>query len=302
MSTTLTQGGEQLWRVPVQWGQQVAVRATTEAASEAELEGICCGVDLRCASSTRDARLFAYANETADETSDGDYGEEPARRSSRDAAAALSQPVRRRAGQPCPATTGSRSPPPPPSADAEHEPLDIPVEAHVAVSGEASGAPTYPERRHRPRRRAEPEGYSPDEPFLVAEGTFSAVASGNPVHRRGGRGRVAHGPSLGRTGLGAVSLACLAVGRDPPAPPLTAERLSRRSARPAGTALPAARARPDGQQDIGVERRTTAAAVLGNRGVEPGRRGGRGRRQHGVPIGGACGGRADRGPVGGGGG
>ncbi len=84
----------------------------------------------------------------------------------------------------------------------------MPVELTVAVTGEPAGRPSYPGVVTSPDEGTQIEGYSPEEPFLVAEDTFSAVASGNPVS---GDGWFSTRRWAG-LGVAAVSALCLGAG------------------------------------------------------------------------------------------
>ncbi|HWJ68390.1 MAG TPA: hypothetical protein VNT31_17070 [Nocardioides sp.] len=210
VATTLVQGDEQLWRVPVQWGQQVAVRATTPALGEAELEGICCGVPVRLRIIDPRRAVFAYNNDTEGEVSDGTYGGEAGE------LVAGSAPLRylNRYDDDLPVVPGDfwvalSTAPLDPSA--EREPLEFEVELTVAVTGRVAGEPSYPGVVVSPDDSAGPDGYSPDTPFLVADGVFSAVASGNPVVGDDEAGWLT-GRRWAGIGLGVVSAACLAAG------------------------------------------------------------------------------------------
>ncbi len=91
-------------------------------------------------------------------------------------------------------------------ADADAEPLDVPIELTLVVDGEESGVPTYPETVTAPGGASGPGGYDADTPYLVGDGEFAAVPSGS-----GDNGFW----SLRRwsgIGLGVLSLALLGTG------------------------------------------------------------------------------------------
>jgi hypothetical protein len=209
--TDLAQGDEQLWRVGVRWGQQVVVRATAPQADEAELEGIYGGIQLRVRliGPTRD--VFVHNTDAEGQSAEGAYDTEEAAD-----LVAGSRPVlyRNRFDGVLPSLPGdywvavSASPA---AADAEGAPIEVPVEVTVAVSGQAGGEPSYPNVVVSPDDSAGPGGYSSDEPFLVADGTFSAVASGNPAVGDEDDAWLS-GRRWAGFGVGALSVVCLAAG------------------------------------------------------------------------------------------
>lgn len=209
VSTTLPQGTEQLWRVGVDWGQQVVARVTAETADEADFEGRYSDVPVRVRLVDPRREVYALTNEGAtDESADGSYEVEE----SLDIVAG-SNPLqyRNRYDDDLPVVPGDywiavSVGPVDPSSDLD--PLDVPVEMTVAVTGEPAGEPGYPGVVTSPDEGAQIEGYSPEEPFLVAEDTFAAVASGNPVS---GDGWFSTRRWAG-LGLAAVSVLCLAGG------------------------------------------------------------------------------------------
>lgn len=209
VATTLPQGSEQLWRVGVDWGQRVVARVTAEQADEADFEGRYSGVPVRVRLVDPRRELFAYSNEAATEESpDGSYQvEEPVD------IVAGGPPLlyRNRYDDDLPVVPGDywiavSVGPVDPASDLE--PLDVPVELTVAVTGEPAGRPSYPGVVTSPDEGTQIEGYAPEEPFLVAEDTFSAVASGNPVS---GDGWFSTRRWAG-LGVAAVSVLCLGAG------------------------------------------------------------------------------------------
>lgn len=209
VATTLPQGSEQLWRVGVDWGQQVVARVTADRADEADFEGRYSGVPVRVRLVDPRRELFAFSNEAADDESpDGSYQVDEAVD-----IVAGGPPLRyrNRYDDEVPLVPGDywiavSVGPVDPTSDLD--PLDVPVELTVAVTGETSGVPSYPGVVTSPDEGAQIDGYSPDEPFLVAEDTFSAVASGNPVS---GDGWFSTRRWAG-LGLAAVSVLCLGAG------------------------------------------------------------------------------------------
>ncbi|WP_435770564.1 hypothetical protein [Nocardioides sp. SYSU DS0651] len=211
MSTSLEEGSEQLWRVPVQWGQRVVVRASLPAADPAIVEQTgCCGVPVAVRLVEPGRSTFGYEAGADDLAADGSYGEEA------DVLAVGSQPLRylNRYDDLLPVLPGDHWVSvvvPAPDESAEREPVDVPVELAVAVTGEVEGEPAYREAVLAPGGGAGPKGYSPEEPYLVADGTFSAVASGSPV-LPGEDEAWLDGRRWAGLGLGVVSIACLAGG------------------------------------------------------------------------------------------
>lgn len=211
VATDLAQGTEQLWRVGVQWGQQVVVRATAPVGDEADLEGLYSGVPLRVRLIDPRREVFALNADVEGQSAEGAYDTEEAVD-----LVAGSRPLlyRNRFDNLLPAVPGdfwvavSAGPLP---ADSDREPLDVPVELTVAVTGEAGGEPSYPKVVVSPDDSAGPAGYAPSKPFLVADGSFSAVASGNPVVAEEDDAWLS-GRRWAGLGLGAVSAACLAAG------------------------------------------------------------------------------------------
>lgn len=209
VSTTLPQGTEQLWRVGATWGQQVVARVTADQADAADFEGRYSGVPVRVRLVDPRREVFAYPNEGAsDESADGSYQVDEAVDI---VAGGFPLQYRNRFDGDIPTVPGDywiavSVGPVDPTADLD--PLDVPIELTVAVTGEPSGAPSYPGVVTSPDEGAQIEGYSPEEPFLVAEDTFSAVASGNPVS---GDGWFSTRRWAG-LGLAAVSVLCLGAG------------------------------------------------------------------------------------------
>ncbi|NHA01126.1 hypothetical protein G5V59_18020 [Nocardioides sp. W3-2-3] len=97
-------------------------------------------------------------------------------------------------------------------ADDGEKPLDVPFDLTVAVSDETTGAPGYPGVATSPDDGEQVASYSPQKPFLVADGTFAAVASGNPAVGDDADGGWLTGRRGAGLGVAAVSVACLAGG------------------------------------------------------------------------------------------
>jgi hypothetical protein len=91
------------------------------------------------------------------------------------------------------------------------EPVPVPVRLVVSVTGEAGEEPGYPDDVLAPGGGEGPAGYSPDEPFLIGENDFSAVASGSPVVTEGDEDAGWLDPRRG-AGLGIAALSLVLCG------------------------------------------------------------------------------------------
>lgn len=209
--TIVTEGSETLYRVPVDWGQQVVASARVPRMDEATEEltgGSGPYLDLRIVDPLRSV----VGDAGTDETTTGSYGTERAELSRG------TYPLRYLN------LFADQSPDVPGDFwvafavqgvpdGAGRAPLDVPVELTIAVVGDAGGgAPEHQATVQAPGGGAGPDGYSADTPYLVGDGEFSAVASGNPFAPEsedddwwGPRRAVG-------LGVGVVSLACCAVG------------------------------------------------------------------------------------------
>lgn len=212
VETELTEGDVQLYKVPLAWGQSLTATAELETLTETEFEAL--GYD------SPDVRLLivdpvrnGFSDGLVDGTEGGSYttertefgiGVPPVRYLNRRSSGDATVP-----GDYWIAVIAATLPP-----DAEREPIEVPVELRVAVEGDVEDAPAYAANVIGPNAQAGPDGYSPDEPFLVG-GTndFAAVASGNPAPPAdGGDGSWWTGRHLTGLGLGAVSLMLCVVG------------------------------------------------------------------------------------------
>ncbi|WP_028657205.1 hypothetical protein [Nocardioides sp. J54] len=208
VSTTLAQGEEQLWRVGLDWGQQLVARVTAPAADEADFEGRYSGIPVRVRLVDPRRAVFALKDDDGEGSAEGQYHHDEALD-----IVAGTNPLRyrNRFDDDLPVVPGDHwvaVSVGPLDESSDLEALDVPVELTVAVTGEPAGAPSYPGVVTSPDEGTQVEGYSPEEPFLVAEETFSAVASGNPI---GGDGWFSTRRWAG-LGLAAASLACLGAG------------------------------------------------------------------------------------------
>lgn len=209
ITAIVTQGAEALWRVPVDWGDQLVVRGDLPAlADDAEepdpLTDVT--VQLHLLQPSRDE----YAVTKSEDYTYGTYGTEPA------VFVAAGYPLRydNRAEGVEPTLPGDHwvaVSVEPPAEDAA--PLDVPVTLTFTRVRTDAIAPTYPGAVLSPGSESGPAGYSPRQPFLVGDGMFSAVASGNPFASEEPDDADWWGPRRGvGLGVGVVSLACCAVG------------------------------------------------------------------------------------------
>jgi hypothetical protein len=200
----LTEGETRLWRVPLAWGERLDVTVRMESKDEATHEAM--GrwdprVRLVVADPTRD--VFTTA---VDGIPDGRYA-----LGSSDTLYVATPTVayRNRFDHGLAAVPGdywvavSVSPPDDPDRDA----VEVPMEVSFHVLGSEEGEPTYPATVTAPGGEAAPSGYHRDRPFLVADGAFAAVVTGDGSGP--GWWGVRRGLGLG---LAALSLASLAAG------------------------------------------------------------------------------------------
>jgi hypothetical protein len=207
VSTRVTEGTEVLWRVPLDWGDQLVVRADLPAANE---EFVASGSSVYLTT-----RIFQPSRDDVDLTADEDvpygyYGAEP------DQLVAAAYPLRysNRFVDVPPTLPGdhwvSIAVAPPPES---RTPIDVPVELTFGVTSTDAPAPTYKAAVLAQGGGAGPKGYGQDTPYLVADDTFAAVASGNPFTPESGDDDPWWGPRRGvGLGVGVISLACCAVG------------------------------------------------------------------------------------------
>lgn len=204
IAAELTEGTTLLWRVPLDWGDQIVVRGDLPTVpADGPLAGVSAQVQL--VQPVRD--VFALTK--SEQYEYADYGEEPAQ------AVAASHPLR----------YGNRFRDFEPTLPGDHwvavsveraqdrEPMQVSLDLTIAVAQVDDAAPTYKSAVLAQGGGPGPDGYSPDTPYLVGDGEFSAVASGNPFTSEGDEGDEWWGPRRGvGLGLGVVSLVCCAVG------------------------------------------------------------------------------------------
>lgn len=203
VSTTITEGTEQLWRVPLTWGDLPVVRVDVAAAEDKEAFAYS-GPNLTLHLIDPLRGRLVYADSAAEDSATGQYLAESA---DRDPTVLVGSgfPVRqvddRLPGDYWVSLAVSPAP-------EDRKPVAVPVTVTVAVDHEAGGAPTYDGVVVSQDKESSLEGYSPDRPFLVGEDTFAAVASGSPIGDDGWF-TTRHWAGLG---LAAASVACLGAG------------------------------------------------------------------------------------------
>lgn len=208
ISSTITEGTELLWRVPLTWGDLPVVRVDVPAATGADAETFSYGgpdLTLHLVDPLR-ARL-RYVNSAREESATGEY--RASETGEADQLVAAGYPVRTINGQ-LPGDYWISLAAEAPAED--RDPVDIPVEITVQLDTGGADAPTYDDAVLSQDKKAGPDGYAPDKPFLIAEDTFSAVASGNPVTDQDESDGWLSGRHLAGLGLGVASLACLGGG------------------------------------------------------------------------------------------
>ncbi|MDZ5619482.1 hypothetical protein [Nocardioides bizhenqiangii] len=211
LDTTIAEGTELLWRVPLEWGDRLVARADLPGLPEGEAEELgspSVYLKLAIIQPSRDA--FVLTRD--DDSSYGYYGTPegsglvagtyPLRYTNRYSSDV--DPVL--PGDHWVSVTAAAAP-------EERAALDVPIQLTFQVTGSDATPPTYKGAVLAQGGGDGPEGYSPETPFLVGDGEFSAVASGNPFTPEGEDGEGWWGLRRGvGLGLGVVSLACCAAG------------------------------------------------------------------------------------------
>lgn len=209
LAATVTEGTELLWRVPVTWGDQLVARADIPAVEADDAEGL--GYPnsyVALALVQPDRQPYTL---TGDDTSYGYYGG-----SDRSRLVAASYPLRyvnRFDSDAAPLLPGDHwvsltvA-----SAPEERAALDVPVQLTLEVTHTDAKPPTYQAAILAQGGGAGPSGYSADEPFLVGEGEFAAVASGSPAAPVDDDDTWWSARHVTGLGLAAVSLACCVAG------------------------------------------------------------------------------------------
>lgn len=208
ISATVREGTELLWRVPLEWGDLPVVRVDVPVAdSDVASYG---GPDLSLHLVDPLRSRLRYTASGGEDSPTGEYAVAPADEAGEpDVLVASGFPVRRINGLLPGDHWISLAAEPAPE---DRDPVDIPVEITVAVDGTGADAPSYNNAVLAQDDTAGPAGYSPEQPFLVAEDTFSAVASGNPVVGEDADDAWLTTRRWAGLGVAAASVACLAGG------------------------------------------------------------------------------------------
>jgi hypothetical protein len=201
VDTTVTEGEERLYRVPLTWGERLEVTARVPAQDEPD-EGeflSSASVDVSFVTPERDT----FQSAVSDASPVAQYYDEDA-----EAWDATPEVAYRNRFNGVPAwlpgdywVAVAVSP-----ADEDADPLDVPIELTVIVDGDETGTPTYPNTITAPGGESGPGGYAPDTPYLVGEDEFAAVPSGDGDSGFWGVRR------WSGVGLGVLSLALLGAG------------------------------------------------------------------------------------------
>ncbi|WP_182378444.1 hypothetical protein [Nocardioides sp. WS12] len=212
IETTIKEGTELLWRVPLAWGDLPVVRVDVPAASKEHAEDFAhSGPDLSVHLIDPLRGRLRYVNTEREDSATGQYV--ASETGETDQLVAAGYPVRRANGRLPGDYWISLAAEAVPEAEVEdRDPVDIPVTITVAVDATDAATPTYDGVAVSHDKSTNVDGYSPKKPFLVADDTFSAAASGNPVVDSDDSDGWLNGRHLAGLGLGAASLACLAGG------------------------------------------------------------------------------------------
>lgn len=176
-STTITEGEQRLFRIPLTWGQQLSVEALLPQADAALAEErfLLPTVELSLVDPLRSASEDGLDGLTAS----GDYSGDGATRLS------VGLPTLHYRNR---YSSGYATVPGDhwlaiavELSDPEAEPLEIPIDLEVEVVDTDGLEPTYEGTVQAPDGGAGPATYTPETPFLIGPSQFSAVASGTPV-------------------------------------------------------------------------------------------------------------------------
>lgn len=204
IAADVMEGTTLLWRVPLEWDDQLVLRGDlASVAADGPLAGV--AVQARIVQPSRDV----YALTESEDYYYDDFGEEPG------VLVAASYPLRydNRFHDFEPTLPGdawvlvSVEP-----APVERSAMTVTVDLTIAVSAGGDNAPTYKGAVLAQGGGAGPDGYSPDEPYLVGDGEFSAVASGSPFAADSEDDSWWGPRRYAGLGLGVVSLVCCVAG------------------------------------------------------------------------------------------
>lgn len=204
IAAEVTEGTEVLWRVPLDWGDRLAVTADLAATEDEQL--LDTTVQLHLVQPSRDVfdpaagDYYSYADFTAED----------------ERAVVGTYPLRydNRTVDLLPTLPGDHWVSVAVEAPDEGQPaVDFPVELTIEVTSTDAEPPTYQGAVIAQGGNDGPDGYSADTPYLVGDGEFAADASGNPFVPEDGDDDTWWGARRAAgLGLGVVSLACCAVG------------------------------------------------------------------------------------------
>lgn len=203
IAAEVTEGTEELWRVPLDWGDRLAVSADLAATEDEELASTT--VQLHLVQPSRDV----FDPTAGDDYSYADFGPEDER------AVVGTYPLRyeNRVDDLLPTLPGdhwvSLSVEGPDEGVAA---VDVPVELTLEVTSTDAAPPTYQDAVIGQGGDAGPEGYSPEVPYLVGDGEFAADASGNPFTPDDADDEWWGARRAAGLGLGVVSVACCVAG------------------------------------------------------------------------------------------
>lgn len=177
-STSVTEGQQRLYKVPLAWGQQLSVDALVPTLDEAIEE------ERSFSTPTVELTLVDPVRDTVDDavdglTSSGSYSSDEVTRLSA-GLPALSY-LNRYASGPASMPGDYWLSIAVDVAPEDVEPLAVPIDVAVDVAEATEGAPVYQGTVQSPDGGQGPAAYTPETPYLIGPDEFSAVASGNPV-------------------------------------------------------------------------------------------------------------------------
>ena len=183
VSTSVTEGEQQLWRVPVTWGQQVGATVEVpkmDAAADKATDGLGPTVAVHLISPMREDVGTAPSGSSTSK----DYSDEAGK------AVVVAGPLlyRNRESSDPLTVPGDVWVLVSVEAADDRDPISVPLHLTVAVTGTAGRAPSYFPTVQAPDRSAGPDGYSPKTPFL----------------RHGDRVRIEMTDDAGQTIFGAI--------------------------------------------------------------------------------------------------
>ncbi|HWJ80842.1 MAG TPA: hypothetical protein VNS55_01290 [Nocardioides sp.] len=179
LSTTVPEGEERLYRVPLSWGQQLTVEGRIpkldKTVYEDERGSTGAGVGIQVLGPMRNViRDEVPGSTTSTSYTEGEVGKlstgtPPLRYLNRYDGWSAYLP-----GDYWISIAVDRT-------DPTLDPLDVPVDLAIDVTDDSGATPSYRPTVDSPSGENGPASYSPDTPFLVGPDDFSAVASGSPL-------------------------------------------------------------------------------------------------------------------------